>query len=109
MGGEACQLIEHFRAAQAEMSAGAEKPLASMELSHPGLPEDGYRSYTMSWDTDRCLLSHLGGNANKKWKSEWKEKCISSPPGGTWLFQHIWFVTFADCLVVIKEIRVDER
>ena len=79
-----------------------------MELSHPGLPEDGRGSHTMSWDTDRHLLSHLGGIAHKKWKSEWKENCISSPPGVTWLFQHIWFVTFADCLVVIKEIRVDE-
>ena len=88
---------------------GQRDPLASVELSHPGLAEDGCRSYTMSRDMNRCPLSRLGGVANKKGKSEWKENCISSPPCDTWLFQHIWFVTFADCLVVIKEIRVDER
>lgn len=109
VGWEARELIEHSRAAQTEMWTGAEKPLASMEPSHPGLPEDGHRSYTMSRDMNRCPPSRLGGVTNKKGKSEWKENCISSPPCGTWLFQHIWFVTFADCLVVIKEIRVDER
>nr|CAI9689249.1 unnamed protein product [Rangifer tarandus platyrhynchus] len=41
VGWEAWQLIEHSRAAQAEMSTGAERPLASVKLSHPGLAEDG--------------------------------------------------------------------
>ena len=90
------QLIEHSRIAQAGMSTGAEGHLASVEFNHPDLSKDGCKSYKMSRNTNRRPLNHLGGVTNKKWKSEWKENFISSPPHGTWLFQHIWFVKFAN-------------
>lgn len=77
-------------------STGAEGHLAGVEFSHLDLSKDGCKSYKMSRNTNRHSLNHLGGVTNKKWKSEWKENFISNPPRGTWLFQHIWFVKFAN-------------
>lgn len=77
-------------------STGAEGHLAGVEFSHLDLSKDGCKSYKMSRNTNRHSLNHLGGVTNKKWKSEWKENFISNPPCGTWLFQHIWFVKFAN-------------
>ena len=77
-------------------STRAEGHLAGAEFSHPDLPKDAYKPYTMSRTTNRHSLNHLGDVTNKKWKSEWKENFISNPSCGTWIFQHIWFVKFAN-------------